>query len=64
MSEAHKQRYLRELASANAVITKADAFIIDPDDPEWLGVDESKLPSDFVSYYRGLVSAAYAIGAI
>lgn len=60
----HKRRYLRELDSANRVIRQAGALITDPDDPEWVGVDGSMLPPDFVDYYRGLVSAGYYNGFI
>ena len=63
MSE-HKRRYLAELHSANQVIVKADALIADPDDPEWFGVDESKLSPDFMRYYKGLQLAGYANGFI
>lgn len=58
---AHKDRYLAELRSASKAIENAGAFIRDPDDPEWLGVDATKLPADF---YSGLVSVGYAKGFI
>lgn len=61
---AHKERYLAELRSASAAIKNAGAFITDPDDPEWLGIDPTKLSEPFVVYYSGLVSAGYANGFI
>lgn len=64
MMPAHKERYLAELRSASKVIEEREAFIRDPDDPEWLGVDPTKVPSDFLEYYSGLVSAGYANGFI
>lgn len=63
MSE-HKRRHLAELRSASAVIEKAGAFVTDPDDPEWVGVDPTRLDPRFVDYYSGLVSAGYANGFI
>lgn len=63
MSE-HRRVYLTELRSASEAIKKAGAFVTDPDDPEWLGVDPSKLNAEFADYYSGLVSAGYALGFI
>jgi hypothetical protein len=64
MMGEHNRRYLAELRAASAVIRNRGALVTDPDDPEWLGVDESKLPPGFADYYRGLVSAGYALGFI
>lgn len=61
---SHKQHYLRELSRATAHIRERDALVYDPDDPEWVGVDTSKLNKDFAEYYSGLLSAGYANGFI
>lgn len=60
----HKRRYLAELRQASAHIRERGALVTDPDDPTWLGVDESQLSPDFAAYYSGLVSTGYANGFI
>lgn len=60
----HRDRYLAELRSANEAIEKADALVTDPDDPQWRGVDPTRLDAGFVDYYTGLVQAGYYNGFI
>jgi hypothetical protein len=55
---AHKQRYLKELESANQAIRKADA-LIDYGDGTF-GVDPTLMSESFLSFYQGLLSAGYA----
>lgn len=58
---SHKARYLAELDSANNAIKDAGALCSD-DDGSW--IDQTVMPSDFLDYYSGLVSAGYANGFI
>jgi hypothetical protein len=57
-----KVRIQRELARANTVLEAAGAVRTEADGFRW--ADTSKLPATFTSYYSGLVSTAYALGAI
>lgn len=59
MSESERA-YHRELAGANKVIRDAGALRVEDDGFQW--VDESLLCPGFNAYYRGLVSAGYAMG--
>ena len=61
---AHKERYLKELQSANDVIVQ-DGALIDYGDGSF-GIDPTatRLGERFLSYYSGLLSAGYANGFI
>ena len=57
---ATKQRYLKELEAANAVIIKDGALV--KHDDGFMGIDPTltKLPQSFLDYYSRLLSVGYA----
>lgn len=62
MNTQHQTRYLKELEAANRLIRECDALRTESDGFSW--IDAEKVPTEFLEYYRGLVSAGYANGFI
>lgn len=60
--DCSKYRFLRELGQANRVVEDAGALVTE--EGGFRHIDVSKLPDEFVEYYRGLRQVGYAIGAI
>lgn len=61
---AHKERYLKELESANKVVIDDGALVVYDDG--FAGIDPTltKLSDRFLDYYSGLLSVGYANGFI
>jgi len=62
-TRSRQELILAELARANETIRQHDAIVtVDDDGESFSYVDPSKLPEDFLEYYAGLRTTAYAFG--